>query len=116
MIKTITTDALKKLRKGAEGFVLIDVLPKEQFDRDHIPGARNVPLDSEDFVALVGQKVSGGRNRKVVLYCGGPDCDASSRAARLLVTGGFTNVFAYAGGMASWRESERARRSQPVQR
>ena len=36
MIKTITTDGLRKLRKSAEGFVLIDVLSKEQFEKDKL--------------------------------------------------------------------------------
>ena len=105
MTRTITTDALKKLRKGHEGFVLIDVLSKEQFDKAHIPGARNVPLESQDFVERVAEKASGSRNRKVVLYCGGPECDASAKGVKLLMSNGFTSVTAYVGGLASWRAS-----------
>jgi len=105
MTRTITTDGLKKLRKSAEGFVLIDVLSKEQFDKDHIPGARNVPLDSQDFVGPVADKASGSKNRKVVLYCGSRDCDASAKGVKLLMSNGFTAVSAYEGGLASWRES-----------
>lgn len=111
MTRTITTDGLKKLRKANEGFVLIDVLSKEQFDKDHIPGARNVPLDSQDFVGLVAEKASGSRNRKVVLYCGGPDCDASAKGVKLLMSNGFTSVSAYSGGLASWRESGGTRKA-----
>jgi len=107
MTKTITTDALKRLRKGAEGFVLIDVLSKAQFDKDHIPGATNVPIDTKDFVAGVADKASGSKNRKVVLYCSGPECDASTKGAQLLAANGFTSVIEYEGGMSSWRESER---------
>lgn len=105
MTKTITTDALKKLRKGAEGFVLIDVLSKEQFDKEHIPGARNVPIDTKDFAGMVAEKASGSRNRKIVLYCGGPDCDASTKAVKMLMSNGFTSVHEYEGGMQSWRQS-----------
>ena len=105
MLKTITTDRLHALRKGTEGFLLIDVSPKAAFGENHIPGARNVPLDADDdagFVAGVALKASGSKTRKVVVYCAGPACDASSRGARLLVAAGFTSVFDYEGGLAGW--------------
>lgn len=105
MLKTITTDRLHALRKSAEGFLLIDVSPKAAFDADHIPGARNVPIDVDDdagFVAGVMLKASGSRTRKVVVYCAGPACDASSHGARLLVAAGFTSVLEYEDGLAGW--------------
>lgn len=109
MKKTITTEKLQNLRKGADGFLLVDVLSKEQFAQDHIPGARNVPLDTANFAKAVADKAAGSKSRKVVLYCSGPGCDASSKGAKLLVDGGFTNVIEYEGGLASWNESKRAR-------
>ena len=123
MKKKISTEQLQALRKGSEGFLLVDVLGKEAFAVDHIPGARNVavplekivgrtrnvPLDTEDFAKAVAEKAAGSRSRRVVLYCGGPDCDLSSKAVSLLVKGGFTNVFEYEGGLAAWNESKRAR-------
>ncbi|MBL8752389.1 MAG: rhodanese-like domain-containing protein [Planctomycetes bacterium] len=109
MKKTITTEKLQSLRKGAEGFLLVDVLSKEQFAQDHIPGARNVPLDTFDFAHAVAEKAAGSKARKVVLYCSGPTCDASSKAAKMLVESGFTNVIEYEGGLASWNESKKAR-------
>jgi rhodanese-related sulfurtransferase len=109
MKKTITTEKLQTLRKGNEGFLLIDVLATEHFAKDHIPGARNVPLATTNFAKAVADKAAGSKTKKVVLYCGGPDCDASSKAARILVEAGFTSVVQYEGGLASWNESKRAR-------
>lgn len=109
MAKTISTEKLQTLRKSAEGFLLIDVTSKESFDKDHIPGARNVPLDSDDFAAAVAEKASGSKARKVVLYCSGPDCDASTKAVKKLMTGGFTSIIEYEGGLAAWNESKKAR-------
>lgn len=109
MKKTITTEKLQSLRKGTEGFLLVDVLGKDAFAKDHIPGARNVPLDTADFAQAIAEKAAGSKSRRVVLYCSGPDCDASSKAVRLLVAGGFTNVCEYEGGLAAWNESKRAR-------
>jgi rhodanese-related sulfurtransferase len=109
MKKTISTEKLQSLRKGSVGFLLVDVLDKDAFAKDHIPGARNVPLDTPDFARAVATKAAGSKSRRVVLYCSGPDCDASSKAARLLVQGGFTDVLEYTGGLAAWNESKRAR-------
>jgi rhodanese-related sulfurtransferase len=107
--KTITTEKLQGLRKGNVGFLLIDVLAKAAFAKDHIPGAYNVPLDTPDFAKAVAVKAAGSKGRRVVLYCSGPDCDASSKGARLLVEGGFTDVHEYEGGIAAWNESKQAR-------
>lgn len=109
MKKTISTEKLQSLRKGASGFLLIDVLDRDSFAKDHIPGARNVPLDTADFPAAVAEKAAGSKSKRVVLYCSGPNCDASSKAMRLLVDSGFTDVYEYEGGLASWNESKRAR-------
>ena len=62
-------------------------------------------LVAQDFVGLVAEKASGSKNRKVVLFCGGPDCDASSKEVKLLRSNGFTCVSDYEGGLASRRES-----------
>lgn len=109
MKKTISTQKLQSLRKGTEGFLLVDVLPKEQFALDHIPGARNVPLDTVDFAKVVAEKAAGSKTRKVVVYCSGGSSEAAAKGARLLVEDGFTNVIEYEGGLASWNESKRAR-------
>lgn len=109
MRKTITTDTLQKLRKSDADFLLIDVVDTAGFAKDHIPGARNVPLTLPDFAHAVATKASGSRTRKTILYCAGPHCDASTRAATQLVAKGFTNVFEYEGGLAEWNDSKRAR-------
>lgn len=109
MRKTITTDTLQKLRKGNDDFLLIDVVDKASFAKDHIPGARNVPITEDDFAYAVATKASGSRTRKMVLYCAGPHCDASTKAVTMLVAKGFTNVCEYEGGLAEWNEHKQAR-------
>ncbi len=104
------------MRKGTEGFVLIDVLPKVEFDRDHIPGARNVPIDTFDFAKAVADKSAGSKTRKVVLYGRGVNCDVAARGIRMLATACFTNVSEYEGGIAAWNESKRARLAASTQR
>lgn len=109
MKKTISTEKLQTLRRGHEGFLLIDVLSKDDFAKDHIPGARNVPITEDDFAHAVATKASGSRTRKMVLYCAGPHCDASTKAVAMLAAKGFTNVSEYEGGLAEWNEHKHAR-------
>lgn len=109
MKKTITTEKLQSLRKGAEGFLLVDVHDKASFARDHIPGARNVPLGTDGFAAAVAEKNAGSRSRRVVVYSAGNGCEACATAAKLLVDDDFTNVVQYEGGLAAWNEQKRAR-------
>ena len=84
MTHTIHTNELRRLRTAHSDLLLIDVMPKATFDKDHIHGARNIPVDSADFVAAVG-RVAGRKDRKIVVYCAGERCDASKRAAAKLV-------------------------------
>lgn len=111
MKKTITTEKLQALRKGTEGFLLVDVHDKAAFALDHIPGARNVPLDTDGFAAAVAEKNAGSRSRRVVLYSAGRGCEGCAKAAKLLVADDFTNVVQYEGGLAAWNEQKRARLS-----
>jgi len=50
----------------AEGAQLVDVLPREDYDEEHIAGALNLPLkelDRETSARLVD------RERPVIVYC-----------------------------------------------
>jgi rhodanese-related sulfurtransferase len=52
-------------RLVAEGAQLVDVLPKEAFDAQHLPGAIHLPLRKID----AGARASLDPGRPVVLYC-----------------------------------------------
>ena len=52
-------------RLVAEGAQLVEVLPKEEFDEQHIRGAIHIPLRSIDR----GIKASLSAERPVVVYC-----------------------------------------------
>lgn len=109
MKKTISTEKLHALRNGTAGFLLIDVLAKDDFAKDHIPGARNVPADTPNFAKAVADKAAGSKTRRIVLYSRGGDCDLMAKACRVLVDANFTDVIGYEGGLAAWNESKRAR-------
>jgi rhodanese-related sulfurtransferase len=52
-------------RLVAEGAQLVEVLPKAEFDEQHLPGAIHLPLPKID----AGVRASLDAGRPVVLYC-----------------------------------------------
>jgi rhodanese-related sulfurtransferase len=101
-MQTIDRDELKRMNEtDHEDFVLINVLPREAFNEQHIRTSINIPVDSDDFADRV-EAVAGGKHRKIVVYCANFDCDASPKAAEKLEAAGFEQVYDYAGGTEDW--------------
>lgn len=82
-------------------FVLVNVLPRETFNEEHIRTSVNVPVDESNFADRIEQ-IAGNKEREVVVYCASFDCDASARAAEQLEAKGFTQVYDYEGGTKEW--------------
>jgi rhodanese-related sulfurtransferase len=85
IVRISPTEALAKMT--AEGFTYVDVRTPEEFLEGRPAGAVNVPLD-DDFIAAMER--SFAKDARIVVGCrsGG----RSLRAARALVSAGFTNV------------------------
>ncbi len=82
---------------------MINVLPAEYFEKTHLPGSINIPHESPDFTDQV-ERVIGGKDMPVIVYCASYACDASRKAAVKLERAGFTNVMCYEGGAREWQE------------
>jgi len=80
---------------------LIEVLGPEQYEKSHIKGAINIPLENIATEA----KDKFDKDDELVVYCSDYECTASPAAAKKLEDTGFTNVYHYAGGKKEWKES-----------
>lgn len=100
MITTITRDELLRMRASNEPFTLVDVLPRDHYDQEHIPGAISLPLAQirRDARALLP------REGTIVVYCGSFDCQASTAAATTLISMGYEHVLDYKGGLKDYKE------------
>ncbi len=97
---------LRKPRQSSEETALINVLPEEAFLNEHIPGSINIPIGAEeDFVQRV-ESVVPSKSYHIIVYCSGPSCSASEKAAKELDKAGFTSVMRFAGGMKEWKEAD----------
>jgi rhodanese-related sulfurtransferase len=98
-MRTITLRELEEAQSSSAPPLLLEALPHNYFEADHIPGARNLPLD--DIDKLAGSLIPSV-DTPVVTYCAGPSCPNSAMAARRLEELGYTNVAAYEGGKEEW--------------
>ena len=64
MPRTIDTDGLRHLLAEG-GAQLVEVLPRAEYDLEHLPGARHLPLTALDADAV--RELD--RARPVVAYC-----------------------------------------------
>jgi rhodanese-related sulfurtransferase len=93
-----TVDLAGVQRLIAGGAQLVEVLPHEEYDELHLPGAISLPLKQLDPESAARLDPS----RDVIVYCWDALCDMSPRAACRLATLGLTRVHDYAAGKVDW--------------
>jgi len=114
MSEKIDYEGLRELLD--EGAQLVEVLPREEYAEEHLPGAINIPLKELDRDSAAQLD----KARPVVVYCWDQLCDMSPRAAALLDRLGFERVYDYAASKVDYlarglpREGEKARERRAV--
>ena len=90
-------DEAKALMEESEGYILLDVRTKEEYESGYIPGAINIPLSdiNENVVSSLPAK-----SQMILVYCrsGNRSKQASDKLSRL----GYTNIIEI-GGINSWK-------------
>ena len=95
MARTVDLQGVRALlERGAQ---LVEVLPREEYDELHLPGAINLPLKELD--AQHATRLD--HERAVIVYCWDALCDMSPRAASQLAGLGF-DVYDYALSKVDW--------------
>jgi len=103
-MNTLTAEELKQMQDRNEDFLLVNTLDEKAFADTQIPGAVNIPQSRDGFVQRVEQE-SGGKDKKIVVYCASEACDSSPTAAKKLEEAGFSNVFDFEAGAKGWEEA-----------
>lgn len=104
-MQVLTLDQFMEMWEIHPNMPVIDVLSHESFEEQHIPNTQNVPVTMELFDQLVLRRV-GSRSNALVLYCAGPGCTASKKAANILERAGFDRVYVFEGGLQEWVEAD----------
>ena len=90
-------DEAKALMKETEGYILLDVRTKEEYESGYIPGAINIPLSdiNENVVSSLPDK-----SQIILVYC--RSGNRSRQASDKLVNLGYANIIEI-GGINSWK-------------
>lgn len=87
-------ELMERMEKGE--VVLLDVRPKDEYEKGHIPGAISIPIEE-----LEKHLASLPVHKEIVAYCRGPYCLMSAQAAQILTTNGF-KASRLAEGVHEW--------------
>lgn len=93
---TTPSDVKRGMEKG--DVLVLDVRDRESYNKEHIPGARNVPREelSRNFASLP-------KDKTLVTYCWSLTCFLAPRAALDLAQKGF-RVQEMIGGIEEWKK------------
>ena len=90
-------EVLGRLSQGE--VTLLEALPVQHFEQGHLPGASRIDVDD----AVVGVQALGLKlDKPIIVYCTGPDCSNSRKAAQALASAGYGEVAVFAGGKEAW--------------
>ena len=104
MVKTITTEEVKKNLDDKKAFLLLDVLASNSFEGRHIPGAKSVPYGTS-FLEDFEKAISVPKDKEIVVYCASNGCQLSVLAANALDEAGYSNVSHFVDGLAGWMQA-----------
>jgi rhodanese-related sulfurtransferase len=90
-------DVHESLRDGRADFVLLDVRGPALYEKSHVPGAVNIP-----HAKITARRMSEWPTDTLfVVYCAGPHCNATDKAALRLAKLG-RRVKVMIGGITGW--------------
>ncbi len=91
--KSETIDTNNALTLINEGAIILDVRTVDEFNREHIPNAINIPLDQIDTVGF-------DKDSKIIVYC--QSGTRSKQAIDKMIELGYTSLYNLDGGLLNW--------------
>ena len=82
--------------------LFVDARHNYDYNLGHIAGAINVPLENFDFPS--SRLADTAKDRVIITYCDGAECNSSIELAKKLSEAGFTNVKMFFGGWTEWQQ------------
>ena len=95
---SLDSGAAKEMLEEDKNIVLIDVRSREDYNLEHLKGAKNIPLDQLD--SRLGKLP---RDKDIVVYC--QNGGRSVRAVRKLEVAGFTRLYHMHEGLRGWNKA-----------
>lgn len=105
MTNTITREQIRIKMASNEPMIIIEALPQQYFDAEHIPGAINIPHDK---IKKMAAEVLPDKDAFIVVYCASTECQNSNIATQTLHQMGYSNAFEYIEGKQHWINGKRS--------
>jgi len=99
--ETDCSDVYNDIKHGLNAFVLVDVRSADDYQTSHVPAAINIPVARITEKALEDYP----RDTLFIVYCWGPGCNGSTKAALKISELGFP-VKEMIGGIEYWQDHE----------
>jgi rhodanese-related sulfurtransferase len=72
MTPTIDVGELRARMQSGDDFRIVDVRSRFEFEDKHLPGAVNLPWETEEDIARLAEALGLERGRLIVTYCSSP--------------------------------------------
>jgi rhodanese-related sulfurtransferase len=86
-----------------KGVLFIDARDEGDFLAGHISNSINIPFDDFDNHKQKLEEIS--KEKPLVIYCAGTDCDLSVLLGNLLFEKGYKQVYVFFGGWVEWLDA-----------
>ncbi len=100
--KFINYSQLKKYLNDPS-FLIIDARNDIDYGNGHIENAINIDAYLMDQTEYFKQITMLPKDKILIIYCSGGNCDASEKLAKDILSFGFKNVLVYYGGWEEWK-------------
>jgi rhodanese-related sulfurtransferase len=99
---TINAIELKIILDGQAGLQLLNVRPADTFSQQCLPGSLRLPLAE---LKAGAEAMLADKGALIAVYDSDLTCEDSTRAARVLESLGYTNVYDFSSGLKGWRDA-----------
>jgi len=86
-----------------KGVLFIDARDESDYLVGHITGSINIPFEYLDNYKQKLEQIP--KEKPLVIYCAGTECDLSPLLANLLFEKGYKQVYVFFGGWVEWQEA-----------
>ena len=101
----VTLDEMSSMSLAAS-VTILDARPEIFYRVGHIPSALSLPRDEfQDHYHALESKLSPLKEKVVVVYCSGNDCQDSQLVADALLALGYKHVRVFRGGWDQWESA-----------
>jgi rhodanese-related sulfurtransferase len=102
MNRTVSREQIKAKLDNSDPVTLVEALPRKYYDKEHLPGAINIPHDE---IREMAPDMLPDKEAQIIVYCSNEECRNSSVAAKILHQMGYKNVMKYVEGKQHWLEA-----------